>query len=91
MDPNSREYETCLCRHVTRGEIEDFIRESGLTDLKEICEKSSTSATNAAPAVSRFRKSSTASGVSGNSASRAPARSPYYAKLAGGTPAILHI
>ena len=39
MDPNSREYETCLCRHVTRGEIEDFIRESGLTDLKEICEK----------------------------------------------------
>ena len=24
MDPNSREYETCLCRHVTRGEIDGF-------------------------------------------------------------------
>ena len=39
MDKNSREYETCACRHVTRGQIEDFIKETGITDLKEICEK----------------------------------------------------
>ncbi len=37
MDQNSREYEVCVCRHVTRGQIEDFLRESGLTDLKEVC------------------------------------------------------
>ena len=29
MDKNSREYEVCVCRHVTRGQIEDFLRESG--------------------------------------------------------------
>lgn len=37
MDKNSREYEVCVCRHVTRGAIEDFIKESGVTDLKEVC------------------------------------------------------
>lgn len=39
MDQNSREYEVCLCRHVTRGTIEDFIKETHTTDLKEVCEK----------------------------------------------------
>lgn len=37
MDKSSREYEVCVCRHVTRGKIEDYISESGVTDLKEIC------------------------------------------------------
>ena len=39
MDKSSREYEVCLCRHVTRGEIEDFVEETGILDLKEVCEK----------------------------------------------------
>jgi bacterioferritin-associated ferredoxin len=39
MDTGSREYEVCLCRHVTRGEIEDFVEETGILDLKEVCEK----------------------------------------------------
>ena len=39
MDKNSREYEVCVCRHVTRGEIEDFISENEITDLKELCSK----------------------------------------------------
>ena len=37
MDKNSREYEVCVCRHVTRGQIEDYLKESGKTDLKEVC------------------------------------------------------
>lgn len=37
MDKNFREYEVCICKHVTRGQIEDFLKESGLTDLKEVC------------------------------------------------------
>lgn len=37
MDKNSREYEVCVCRHVTRGEIEDFAKENNITDLKELC------------------------------------------------------
>lgn len=37
MDKNSREYEVCVCRHITRGQIEDFLKESGITDLKEVC------------------------------------------------------
>ena len=39
MGKESREYETCACRHVTRGQIEDFIRKTQITDLKEICKK----------------------------------------------------
>lgn len=39
MDKNSRDYEVCVCRHVTRGQIEDFLKETELTDLKEICQK----------------------------------------------------
>ena len=38
MDKNSREYEVCLCRHVTRGAIEDYLAETGATDLKSVCE-----------------------------------------------------
>ncbi|MDY5422834.1 (2Fe-2S)-binding protein [Hornefia butyriciproducens] len=38
MDKKSREYEVCLCHHVTRGEVEDFIREHQITDLKTLCE-----------------------------------------------------
>ena len=37
MDKNSREYEVCVCRHVTRGTIEDYIRENNVTDMKELC------------------------------------------------------
>ena len=37
MDTGSREYEVCLCRHVKRGQIEDFIKETGTTELKAVC------------------------------------------------------
>ena len=37
MDKKSRDYEVCLCYHTTRGEIEDLIKETGITDLKELC------------------------------------------------------
>ena len=37
MDKSSREYEVCLCRHVKRGQIEDFIKETGTTELKAVC------------------------------------------------------
>ena len=37
MDKNSREYEVCVCRHVTRGQIEDFLKKTGKTDMKEVC------------------------------------------------------
>ncbi|MGC2874112.1 (2Fe-2S)-binding protein [Ihubacter sp. rT4E-8] len=38
MDKTSRDYEVCLCYHTTRGQIEDIIRETGITTLKELCE-----------------------------------------------------
>lgn len=37
MDKSSRDYEVCLCCHITRGEIEDIIRETGITDLNSLC------------------------------------------------------
>ncbi len=37
MDRNSREYELCVCKHVTRGQVEDFVKENGSTDFKEVC------------------------------------------------------
>lgn len=37
MDRKSRDYEVCLCKHVTRGEIEDFVRKTGISDLKKLC------------------------------------------------------
>ena len=39
MDKKSRDYVVCLCAKVTRGEIEDFVRETRISDLKELCEK----------------------------------------------------
>lgn len=39
MDKKSRDYVVCLCEKVTRGEIEDFVRETRISDLKELCEK----------------------------------------------------
>jgi bacterioferritin-associated ferredoxin len=39
MDKNSRDYEVCLCRGVTRGTIEDFLAETKITDLHEVCEQ----------------------------------------------------
>lgn len=38
MDKKSRDYEVCLCYRTTRGEIEDIIRETGVCDLKALCE-----------------------------------------------------
>lgn len=38
MDKKSRDYEVCLCYHVTRGEIEDIIKEQNIKDLKTLCE-----------------------------------------------------
>ncbi|MBR5129339.1 MAG: (2Fe-2S)-binding protein [Firmicutes bacterium] len=38
MDKKSREYEICPCRHVTRGQVEDIIREQEIKDLKTLCE-----------------------------------------------------
>lgn len=38
MDKKSRDYEVCLCNHVTRGEVEDLIREKNIKSLKELTE-----------------------------------------------------
>jgi len=37
MDKKSREYEVCLCRHITRGEVEDIIKKTRITDLEALC------------------------------------------------------
>ena len=34
---HEKSYEVCLCKHVTRGEVEDFIRRNRVTDLKVLC------------------------------------------------------
>ena len=39
MEKTSRDYVVCLCNNVTRGEIEDIIKEKGYTDLKTFCEE----------------------------------------------------
>lgn len=39
IDKKSREYEVCACRKVTRGQIEDIVREQHIDNLKELCEK----------------------------------------------------
>ena len=36
-DRNSREYELCVCKHITRGQVEDFVKENNSTDFKEVC------------------------------------------------------
>lgn len=38
IDKKSRDYEVCPCRHVTRGQVEDIVRETGISNLKELCE-----------------------------------------------------
>ena len=38
IDKKSRDYEVCPCRHVTRGQLEDIVRETRISDLKELCE-----------------------------------------------------
>ncbi|MBQ6900389.1 MAG: (2Fe-2S)-binding protein [Firmicutes bacterium] len=38
IDRKSREYVICPCRNVTRGEVEDIIREKKLFDIKEVIE-----------------------------------------------------
>lgn len=38
MDKKSREYEICACKHVTRGVVEDLVREKKILNLKELCE-----------------------------------------------------
>ena len=38
IDRKSREYVICPCRNVTRGEVEDIIREKKIKDLRELCE-----------------------------------------------------
>lgn len=37
-DKTSRDYVICLCRGITRGTVEDAIRENKITDLKVLCE-----------------------------------------------------
>jgi bacterioferritin-associated ferredoxin len=39
MNKNSRDYEVCLCYHITRGDVEDFLAESGIRDLKTLCDQ----------------------------------------------------
>ena len=39
MDKSSRDYEVCLCLHITRGEVEDFAREKGIRDLQTLCKE----------------------------------------------------
>ena len=38
MDKTAREYVVCPCRKVTRGEIEDIVREKRIDNLKDLCE-----------------------------------------------------
>lgn len=38
MDKTSRDYEVCLCYHTTRGQVEDYIRETKVDNLKDLCE-----------------------------------------------------
>ena len=38
MGKKDRDYVVCLCEKVTRGEIEDYVRETKISDLKELCE-----------------------------------------------------
>ena len=38
VDRKSREYVICPCRNVTRGEVEDIIREKKIFDIKEVIE-----------------------------------------------------
>ena len=38
IDKKSRDYEVCPCRHVTRGQVEDIVRETRISDLKTLCE-----------------------------------------------------
>lgn len=42
MDKQSREYEVCLCKHTTRGYVEDIIKEKNIKTLKELCEVADT-------------------------------------------------
>ena len=38
IDRKSREYVICPCRNVTRGEVEDIIREKKIFDIKKVIE-----------------------------------------------------
>ena len=38
VDKKAKDYEVCPCRHVTRGMIEDIIREKKIRNLKVLCE-----------------------------------------------------
>lgn len=38
LDRESREFEVCLCRKKTRGEIEDIIREKNISDIHKLME-----------------------------------------------------
>ncbi|MCI8609394.1 MAG: (2Fe-2S)-binding protein [Firmicutes bacterium] len=40
IDKKSRDYEVCPCRHVTRGQIEDIVKEQRIDNLKELCQVS---------------------------------------------------
>lgn len=38
IDKKSPNYEVCPCRHVTRGVIEELVREKKIDDLKVLCQ-----------------------------------------------------
>lgn len=38
IDKKARDYVVCPCRKVTRGEVEDIVRETRISDLKTLCE-----------------------------------------------------
>ncbi len=38
IDKRARDYNVCPCRNVTRGQIEDFIKETHISDLKTLCQ-----------------------------------------------------
>lgn len=38
MDRTSRDYEICACKHVTRGQVEDIIKEKEIKDLVVLCQ-----------------------------------------------------
>ena len=39
IDKKSPEYVVCLCRGTTRQDVIDFIKESGVKSLRDLCEK----------------------------------------------------
>ena len=58
VNRKSREYVICPCRNVTRGEVEDIIREKKLFDIKEVIEAANVGNARGALVLSTARQGS---------------------------------